>query len=74
MTEANWRKVQGLEDFAKRHGRSPLELAFSWLAAKPYVSSVIAGATKPEQLEQNVKAVEWQLTPEDLAEIDRLLA
>jgi len=38
------------------------------------VSSVIAGATKPEQLEQNVKAVEWQLTPEDLAEIDRLLA
>jgi len=35
---------------------------------------VIAGATKPEQLEQNVKAVEWQLTPEDLAEIDRLLA
>jgi len=35
MTEANWRKVQGLEDFAKRHGRSLLELAFSWLAAKP---------------------------------------
>ena len=74
MTEANWRKVEGLEDFAKRHGRSLLELAFSWLAAKPYVSSVIAGATKPEQLEQNVKAVEWALTAEDLAEIDRLLA
>ena len=36
------------------------------------MSSVIAGATKPEQLEQNVKAVEWALTPEDLAEIDRL--
>src|SRR3954462_2651888 len=74
MTEGNWRKVEGLEDFAKRHGRSLLELAFSWLAAKPYVSSVIAGATKPEQLEQNVKAVEWALTAEDLAEIDRLLA
>ncbi|MFL5316614.1 MAG: aldo/keto reductase, partial [Microvirga sp.] len=74
MTQGNWRKVEGLEDFAKRHGRSLLELAFSWLAAKPYVSSVIAGATKPEQLEQNVKAVEWALTAEDLAEIDRLLA
>src|SRR5215203_3724358 len=58
MTQGNWRKVEGLADFAKRHGRSLLELAFSWLAAKPYVSSVIAGATKPEQLEQNVKAVE----------------
>ena len=72
MTQGNWRKVEGLADFAKRHGRSLLELAFSWLAAKSYVSSVIAGATKPEQLEQNVKAVEWALTPEDLAEIDRL--
>ena len=72
MTEANWRKVEGLEDFAKRHGRSLLELAFSWLAAKPYVSSVIAGATKPEQLEANVRAVEWALTAEDIAEIDRL--
>jgi aryl-alcohol dehydrogenase-like predicted oxidoreductase len=72
MTEANWRKVEGLEDFAKRHGRSLLELAFSWLAAKPYVSSVIAGATKPEQLEANVRAVEWALTAEDTAEIDRL--
>jgi aryl-alcohol dehydrogenase-like predicted oxidoreductase len=36
------------------------------------VASVIAGATKPEQLEQNVKAADWALTPEDLAEIDRL--
>jgi aryl-alcohol dehydrogenase-like predicted oxidoreductase len=49
-----------------------LELAFSWLAARPTVSSVIAGATKPEQVEQNVRAADWKLTPEDLAEIDRL--
>jgi aryl-alcohol dehydrogenase-like predicted oxidoreductase len=49
-----------------------VELAFSWLAAKPVVASVIAGATKPEQIEANAKAVEWQLTPEDLAEIDKL--
>ena len=74
MTEANWRKLEGLEDFAKRHGRSLLELAFSWLAAKPYVSSVIAGATKPEQLEANVRAVEWAVTAEDMAEIDRVSA
>jgi aryl-alcohol dehydrogenase-like predicted oxidoreductase len=49
-----------------------LELAFSWLAARPCVASVIAGATKAEQVEQNVAAVSWALTPDDLAEIDRL--
>jgi aryl-alcohol dehydrogenase-like predicted oxidoreductase len=51
-----------------------LELAFSWLASRPAVSSVIAGATKPEQLEANVRAADWALTPDDLAEIDRMTA
>jgi aryl-alcohol dehydrogenase-like predicted oxidoreductase len=72
MTEANWPIVERLEGFAAKHGRSMLELAFSWLAAKPTVSSVIAGATKPEQVEQNVKAADWALTPEEIAEIDKL--
>ncbi|HEX8664806.1 MAG TPA: aldo/keto reductase [Beijerinckiaceae bacterium] len=74
MTEANWGKVERLEAFAAERGKTLLELAFSWLAAKPYVSSVIAGATKPEQLEANVRAAEWALSAEDLAEIDRLSA
>jgi aryl-alcohol dehydrogenase-like predicted oxidoreductase len=74
MTDANWEKVERLGAFAERHGRSLLDLAFSWLAAKPYVASVIAGATKPEQLEQNVRAVEWALSPEELAEVDRFTA
>jgi aryl-alcohol dehydrogenase-like predicted oxidoreductase len=64
--------VERLEDFCARRGHSLLELAFSWLASRPYVASVIAGATKPEQLEQNVKAVSWTLTSEDLAEVDRI--
>jgi aryl-alcohol dehydrogenase-like predicted oxidoreductase len=51
-----------------------LELAFSWLLARPAVSSVIAGATKPEQVEQNVNAAGWMLTPEELAEVDRITA
>ena len=49
-----------------------LELAFSWLLAQSPVASVIAGATRPEQLEQNVKAGGWKLTAEELAEVDRL--
>jgi aryl-alcohol dehydrogenase-like predicted oxidoreductase len=49
-----------------------LELAFSWLASRPQVSSVIAGATRPEQVEQNVKAIDWTLNAEDVAEIDKI--
>jgi aryl-alcohol dehydrogenase-like predicted oxidoreductase len=71
-SEKNFRIVEGLTDFCKRRGHTLLELAFSWLAANPVNSSIIAGATRPEQLEQNVQAVEWKLVPEDLAEIDKL--
>ncbi len=72
LTDVNWQIVERLESFCAKRDHSLLELAFSWLVARPLVSSVIAGATKPEQLEQNVKAVDWALTPEDMAEIDRL--
>jgi len=72
MTDGNWEKVERLQDFCVKRGRSLLELAFSWLVANPTVSSVIAGATRPEQVEQNVKATDWALTPEELAEIDLL--
>ena len=72
LTDANWQKVEGLADFCAARGHSMLELAFSWLAAQPGVASVIAGATKPEQVEQNVAAINWALTPEDLAAIDQI--
>jgi aryl-alcohol dehydrogenase-like predicted oxidoreductase len=72
LTDANWQSVEKLGDFAAKRGHSMLELAFSWLAARPTVASVIAGATKPEQLEENARAVGWALSAEDLAEIDKL--
>ena len=72
MTEANWKIVEGLRELCTKRGWSMLDLAFSWLAANPLVASVIAGATKPEQIEQNVKAVELKLTAQDLAEIDAI--
>ena len=74
MTPLNWEKVQALSQFASSHGHSLLELAFSWLAAQPTVSSVIAGATKPQQIEQNVKAASWRLGSDDLSAIDRITA
>jgi len=74
MTEENWRIVAGLTAFAKSKGHSLLELAFAWLVAHPFLTSVIAGATRPEQVEQNVKAAAWKLSAADVAEVDRLTA
>lgn len=74
LNERNWRVVDELTAFAKTRGHSLLELSFSWLLARPYVGSVIAGATSSEQVDMNIKAAAWQLTVEDLAEVDRITA
>jgi aryl-alcohol dehydrogenase-like predicted oxidoreductase len=74
LTDANWTAVEKLDEFCRERSRNLVQLAFSWLAQRPTVASVIAGATKPEQVEQNVAAVGWSLTSDDLAEIDRLTA
>ena len=70
LTETNWKIMGRLENFCAQRGHTLLELAFRWLLARPSVASVIAGATKPEQVEHNAKASEGTLTPEELAEID----
>ena len=72
LNDENWPIVEWLETFAETRGRTLLELAFSWLAARPCVSSIIAGATKPEQLEANAQAAGWTLTTDELREIDRI--
>jgi len=72
LTDRNWERSEKLIDFAEARGHTILELAFSWLLAQSPVSSVIAGATKPVQLEQNVAAGAWTLGPDDLAELDKI--
>ena len=74
LSEKNFDKLDRLAAFVEDRGRTLLELAFSWLLAQPAVSSVIAGATKPEQVAANVAAAGWQLTDDELAEVDRLTA
>lgn len=73
FNDANLERADALAAFAKARGHSLLELAFSWLAARPEVSSVIAGAKTPEQVRANSSAASWKLTTEDLAEVDRIL-
>jgi aryl-alcohol dehydrogenase-like predicted oxidoreductase len=72
INDTNWPVVERLDDFATQRGHTLLELAFGWLAAQPVVSSIIAGATKPEQVMKNVDAVGWELNAEDLQAIDRI--
>ena len=73
LTDKNFRILSGLSKFADKHGRPMVELAIAWLLARPSVSSVIAGATKEEQIVANVKACDWQLSADDMDEIDRIL-
>jgi aryl-alcohol dehydrogenase-like predicted oxidoreductase len=73
LTPGNLEIVGALERFAQDRGHSILELAIAWLAAHRPVASVIAGATKPEQVWANVKAADWVLTDEDLAEVDAIV-
>ena len=72
LTDRNFDVVEKLEQFTQGRGHTVLELAIGWLASQPHVGSVIAGATKPEQVEQNVAAAAWRLDAEELAEVDAI--
>ena len=74
VNERNMSRVTALDAFAKGRGHTLLELAMSWLAGNPMVSSVIAGASRPEQVEQNVAAIGWTLTADERAEVDSITA
>jgi aryl-alcohol dehydrogenase-like predicted oxidoreductase len=65
-------RLEALARFAEERGVEPIDVAIGGLAAQPAVSSVIAGATKPEQIRRNARAGEWKPSAEDLAEIDRI--
>ena len=72
MTEQNFATLERLEEFARGRGHTLVELATSWLACQPVVSSVISGATRPEQVTENVKACGWKLTDEERKQVDAI--
>ncbi len=73
LTDEVFDEIEALEAFAKERGHTLLELAFAGLLAQPAVSSVIAGATKPEQVHANAAAGGWELDEEDLRGLRALL-
>ncbi len=73
MTAENYTIVEQLQALAAESGHQLNELAHAWLLAQPQVSSVISGATKPEHVQANAKAAEWELSAEELARADEIL-
>lgn len=72
LTDENFDRLEKLEAFAREAGHPLLDLAVGWLASQPHVASVIAGATRPEQVEQNVRAAGWKLSGEERVRVAEL--
>ncbi|MEC8180741.1 MAG: aldo/keto reductase [Pseudomonadota bacterium] len=72
LTDRNWTIAEKVADYAAARGHSLLEAAIGWLASQDHVPSVIAGATKAEQVAQNAAAADWRMTAEEIADINAL--
>lgn len=73
MTDANYAILEKLTIFAKDHGHPMNELAIAWLLAQPQVASVISGATRLEHVNQNAVAAEWELSQNEVEEVEQIL-
>jgi len=74
LNDKNFDRLEALSSWAGERGHDMLDLAFAWLLGHPVVSSVIAGATKPEQVAANAKTAAWKLTPQEVEEVTKLAA
>jgi len=74
LNDQNFDRIDKLTGWAAERGHSILDLAFAWLLGNPVVSSVIAGATKPEQVAANAATAAWTLTPDEVKEVTKLAA
>lgn len=73
MTDANYAKVEQLTSWAEARGHTMGDLAHAWLLAQPQVSSVISGATSLAQVRANIKAADWELSPDEFKEVNAVL-
>lgn len=73
LETAPWDLLEALGRFADERGIDLVQVAFGWLLANPQVSSVIAGATTPEQVRANAAAASWSPIADDLAALDEIL-
>ena len=74
FTARNWRILDAVQDIAREIGRSPAQVALAWALGKSAVSSLIVGASRVEQLHDNLEALEIHFTPEQTARLDEVSA
>jgi aryl-alcohol dehydrogenase-like predicted oxidoreductase len=72
LDTAPWAALDRFGAFCRERGVDEIDVAFSWLLSRPEVTSVIAGATRPEQVRRNAQAWSWTPTAEDLAKLDEI--
>jgi aryl-alcohol dehydrogenase-like predicted oxidoreductase len=72
--ERTWKILDVIKPIAEAHGCSAARISLAWLLSKPFVTSVIIGAKRPDQLEDNLAAVELKLTDEELKKLDEVSA
>src|SRR5439155_17359499 len=73
LTDRSFDAIEAVQKFTADRGITLLDVAVGWLAAQPSVASVIAGATRPDQVRANVEASAWQPSEEDLRALDRIV-
>ena len=73
ITDSNWERLEKLDTFAKSRGHRVGELAIAWLLSHSWLSTVIGGATRPEQLDANLAGANWTLTAEEITQVERIL-
>lgn len=73
MTDPNYTIVESLGEWARQHNHTPGDTAQAWLLAHPEVSSVITGATRAEQIQENTRASDWVLTNQEVQQINQIL-
>jgi aryl-alcohol dehydrogenase-like predicted oxidoreductase len=72
--ERTWKILDAMAPIAKAHGCSPARLSLAWLLAKPVVASIIIGAKRLDQLQDNLEAIKLTLTPDELRQLDEVSA
>jgi aryl-alcohol dehydrogenase-like predicted oxidoreductase len=72
--ERTWKILDVMTPIAKAHNCSPARVALAWVLAKPFVTSVIIGAKRLEQLNDNIAAVDLKLTPDEIKKLDEVSA
>ena len=74
FTSDEWFNIKDkVEEYGEQIGKSLLEISLAWVAKRKMVSSVLVGASSPEQMIQNINAISWEMSDEEMEKIDQII-